>query len=209
MFKKTMKTLAVLLALSMMFTACNETVVPEIQEPEEEITDGGPNIPMDTALYRGILTAKTEDSVTVEAPMPGRNYGPVSLTVLIGENTNSELPIEEYELGDYLEVYYGGTEQPTAVHILRRPAYDMVVYNGTVTAVVKNETDEITSVTVQKLDSEEIIVFNIAPESQVYMSADQLVEGAQVSILHSGAIAESFPAQGFAIELSPLFVPGA
>lgn len=204
MSKKIIVMFALAFAVVTVLAGCNNAATdPSSIEPSENPSTNPPII-ADAALYRGLVTEISAESITVRM-VSGRDYGAPNLTLAITESTNVDPSLEEIAEGDFVEIYYGGEN---AIMILKITLGESVVFNGEIESVAKDDDGNITSLTVVSLpiDGQEKVIFNVGAETQIYMNADELVEGKMISIYTSGVIATSEPPQSFALEISS-YVP--
>lgn len=192
------------------------TLVEEAQL--ETGTSQAPLYVADAALYRGTVTEvslKDGTGTFTLAQAAGTDYGAAEMTFTVDENTRFSYPLEKLTEGAYVEVFYGGEESPAgAIASNYLGEEEMIVYNGVLLGVQEDENGG-KSLVMASLDSEPFcgnstleelyplaeIVFHCGDDTQFYLSQDQLVLGAKLNILHTGATTRSLPPQGNALEV--------
>ena len=113
-----------------------------------------------------------------------------------------------FQEGEYVEIYYGALKESApaqadaiSVNKLADQA-ESVVTNGTIKEVTTGEDGTVTDLLLTDSNGQEV-VFHISESTQIYMNAEDLKEGTEISVLHSGAFTMSLPSQGNALEISP------
>ena len=116
--------------------------------------------------------------------------------------------IRRAQEGEYVEIYYGALNESApaqadaiSVNKLADQA-ESVVTNGTIKEVTTSEDGTVTDLLLTDSNGQEV-VFHISESTQIYMNAEDLKEGTEISVLHSGAFTMSLPPQGNALEISP------
>lgn len=202
------KIMAVLLAALMMMSlaGCTQNQAGnESSSSEQEsssVAEVQPPVVADAALYRGTVTEISGQQLTVEQ-YDGRDYGePVIVFTLPEEVENT------FQEGEYVEIYYGALKESApaqadaiSVNKLADQA-ESVVTNGTIKEVTTSEDGTVTDLLLTDSNGQEV-VFHISESTQIYMNAEDLKEGTEISVLHSGAFTMSLPPQGNALEISP------
>ena len=161
-----------------------------------------PPVVADAALYRGTVTETSGQQLTVEQ-YDGRDYGEVVIVFTLPEEVENT-----FQEGEYVEIYYGALKESApaqadaiSVNKLADQA-ESVVTNGTIKEVTTSEDGTVTDLLLTDSNGQEV-VFHISESTQIYMNAEDLKEGAEISVLHSGAFTMSLPPQGNALEISP------
>lgn len=161
-----------------------------------------PPVVADAALYRGTVTKVADRQLTVEQ-YDGRDYGELVIVFTLPEEDQGT-----WREGDYVEIYYGALRESApaqadaiSVHKVADQA-ETVVTNGTVKEVTTGEEGKISGLLVTDSNGQDIF-FHIGTDTQIYMNQDDLQEGKEISILHTGAFTKSLPPQGNALEISP------
>ena len=214
MKKSILVLLACLLTTSALLTGCDKPPASSSEpEPNTSSTEPAPP-PMvaDAALYRGEITEAKDGSLVI-AQVPGRIFGPDELTVLVDENTHLETPFTDLAVGDYIEVYYGRSPsgapptEVTAILINKLMPAEAVMLYAKVTDFFL-EDGKLKSISIETAKGEPI-VFRVDDNTQIYLTVADLKVGDELSIYHSGILAESYPAQGFALEVAPFAASAA
>lgn len=153
-------------------------------------------------LYRGTVTETSGQQLTVEQ-YDGRDYGEVVIVFTLPEEVENT-----FQEGEYVEIYYGALNESApaqadaiSVNKLADQA-ESVVTNGTIKEVTTSEDGTVTDLLLTDSNGQEV-VFHISESTQIYMNAEDLKEGTEISVLHSGAFTMSLPPQGNALEISP------
>lgn len=200
------KIMAVFLAALMMSLAgCTQNQAgnePSSEQESSSMAEVQPSVVADAALYRGNVTETSGQQLTVEQ-YDGRDYGePVIVFTLPEEVENI------FQVGEYVEIYYGALKESApaqadaiSVNKLADQA-ESVVTNGTIKEVTTGEDGTVTDLLLTDSNGQEV-VFHISESTQIYMNAEDLKEGTEISVLHSGAFTMSLPPQGNALEISP------
>lgn len=192
------KIMAVLLAALMMMSlaGCTQNQAGnESSSSEQEsssVAEVQPPVVADAALYRGTVTETSGQQLTVEQ-YDGRDYGePVIVFTLPEEVENT------FQEGEYVEIYYGvlkesAPAQADAISVNKlADQAESVVTNGTVKEVTTGEDGTVTDLLLTDSNGQEV-VFHISENTQIYMNAEDLKEGTEISVLHSGAFTMSLP----------------
>lgn len=202
------KITAVLLAVWMVLslTGCSQQAA--INESSSSVPESSstqevrPPAVADAALYRGTVTEVLDSQLTVEQ-YDGRDYGEsVIVFTLPQEDPGS------WQEGDYVEIYYGeiretAPAQADAISVYKvADQAETVVTNGTVKEVATAEDGEISGVLINDSNGQDVF-FHIGTDTQIYMNQDDLQEGKEISVLHTGVFTRSLPPQGNALEISP------
>ena len=202
------KIMAVLLAALMMMSlagcaqnqAGNESSSSE--QERSSVAEVQPPVVADAALYRGTVTETSGQQLTVEQ-YDGRDYGEVVIVFTLPEEVENT-----FQEGEYVEIYYGALKESApaqadaiSVNKLADQA-ESVVTNGTIKEVTTGEDGTVTDLLLTDSNGQEV-VFHISESTQIYMNAEDLKEGTEISVLHSGAFTMSLPPQGNALEISP------
>lgn len=205
---KLLSLIAMLLAGVVGVAAC---AVPNAAAPTPQ-PDGDPvAAPMDAALYRGVVASverEEGETILLLEQATGTDFGSDSLRVALTGDTRANFAPDTAQAGDYIEAYYGaplggGAAEPVeAIAANRLPPAEYSVFNGRITAVSESD-GAITGLTLESLEDGGPMVFHFRDETQVYASADSLVEGARVSVYFGGEVMESYPPQAFALEVRP------
>lgn len=161
-----------------------------------------PPVVADAALYRGTVTETSGQQLTVEQ-YDGRDYGEVVIVFTLPEEVENT-----FQEGEYVEIYYGALKESApaqadaiSVNKLADQA-ESVVTNGTIKEVTTSEDGTVTDLLLTDSNGQEV-VFHISESTQIYMNAEDLKEGTEISVLHSGAFTMFLPPQGNALEISP------
>ena len=201
------KIMAVLLAALMMSLAgCTQNQAGnESSSSEQEsssVAEVQPPVVADAALYRGTVTETSGQQLTVEQ-YDGRDYGEVVIVFTLPEEVENT-----FQEGEYVEIYYGALKESApaqadaiSVNKLADQA-ESVVTNGTIKEVTTGEDGTVTDLLLTASNGQEV-VYHISESTQIYMNAEDLKEGTEISVLHSGAFTMSLPPQGNALEISP------
>ena len=201
------KIMTVLLAALMMSLAgCTQDQAGnESSSSEQEsssVAEVQPPVAADAALYRGTVTETSGQQLTVEQ-YDGRGYGEVVIVFTLPEEVENT-----FQEGEYVEIYYGALNESApaqadaiSVNKLADQA-ESVVTNGTIKEVTTSEDGTVTDLLLTDSNGQEV-VFHISESTQIYMNAEDLKEGTEISVLHSGAFTMSLPPQGNALEISP------
>lgn len=202
------KIMAVLLAVLMMMSlaGCTQNQAGnESSSSEQEsssVAEVQPPVVADAALYRGTVTKTSGQQLTVEQ-YDGRDYGEVVIVFTLPEEVENT-----FQEGEYVEIYYGALNESApaqadaiSVNKLADQA-ESVVTNGTIKEVTTSEDGTVTDLLLTDSNGQEV-VFHISESTQIYMNAEDLKEGTEISVLHSGAFTMSLPPQGNALEISP------
>ena len=182
--------------------AQGETEAPEENLPNEKVFVAG------ASVYRGTATRSEDGETSILTQAAGTDYGSETMSITIDENTTGETEIVD---GDYIEVFYGrspegefdftATHNVIGINILGNE--QNVIFNGTVTAFEQEE-GTLTRLTMTQLETEQEIVFNVSPETQVRLTVEDIAVGDMLNIYHKGMLTRSIPAQGVPIEISPM-----
>ena len=207
------KIMAVLLAALMMMSlaGCTQNQAGnESSSSEQEsssVAEVQPPVVADAALYRGTVTETSGQQLTVEQ-YDGRDYGEVVIVFTLPEEVENT-----FQEGEYVEIYYGALNESApaqadaiSVNKLADQA-ESVVTNGTIKEVTTSEDGTVTDLLLTDSNGQEV-VFHISESTQIYMNAEDLKEGTEISVLHSGAFTMSLPPQGNALEISPGGISG-
>ena len=202
------KIMAVLLAALMMMSlaGCTQNQAGnESSSSEQEsssVAEVQPPVVADAALYRGTMTETSGQQLTVEQ-YDGRDYGEVVIVFTLPEEVENT-----FQEGEYVEIYYGALKESApaqadaiSVNKLADQA-ESVVTNGTIKEVTTSEDGTVTDLLLTDSNGQEV-VFHISESTQIYMNAEDLKEGTEISVLHSSAFTMSLPPQGNALEISP------
>lgn len=202
------KIMAVLLAALMMMSlaGCTQNQAGnESSSSEQEsssVAEVQPPVVADAALYRGTVTETSGQQLTVEQ-YDGRDYGEVVIVFTLPEEVENT-----FQEGEYVEIYYGALKESApaqadaiSVNKLADQA-ESVVTNGTIKEVTTSEDGTVTDLLLTDSNGQEV-VFHISESTQIYMNAEDLKEGTEISVLHSDAFTMSLPPQGNALEISP------
>ena len=202
------KIMAVLLAALMMMSlaGCTQNQAGnESSSSEQEsssVAEVQPPVVADAALYRGTVTETSGQQLTVEQ-YDGRDYGEVVIVFTLPEEVENT-----FQEGEYVEIYYGALKksdpaQADAISVNKlADQAESVVTNGTIKEVTTSEDGTVTDLLLTDSNGQEV-VFHISESTQIYMNAEDLKEGTEISVLHSGAFTMSLPPQGNALEISP------
>lgn len=187
--------------------------------PEESQTGGGnPIYVTDAALYRGTITAITEEdgqTILRLEQAEGTNFGSAILNVAIDSNTSLSFDKDKLEEGRYLEVFYGvpmdgGIPDPvTAIGINLLLDAAQCVYNGVVVEVQPSDDPEAGTLLLYSGTETNTIYFHYNSQTQVYLNISELQPGDKVNIYYSGVVANSSPPQATAYELRRYTEPDA
>ena len=202
------KIMAVLLAALMMMSlagctqnqAGNES--SSSKQESSSVAEVQPPVVADAALYRGTVTETSGQQLTVEQ-YDGRDYGEVVIVFTLPEEVENA-----FQEGEYVEIYYGALKelapaQADAISVNKlADQAESVVTNGTIKEVTTGEDGTVTDLLLTDSNGQEV-VFHISESTQIYMNAEDLKEGTEISVLHSGAFTMSLPPQGNALEISP------
>ena len=189
------KIMAVLLAALMMMSlaGCTQNQAGnESSSSEQEsssVAEVQPPVVADAALYRGTVTETSGQQLTVEQ-YDGRDYGEVVIVFTLPEEVENTLKESAPAQADAI-----------SVNKLADQA-ESVVTNGTIKEVTTSEDGTVTDLLLTDSNGQEV-VFHISESTQIYMNAEDLKEGTEISVLHSGAFTMSLPPQGNALEISP------
>lgn len=201
------KIMAVLLAALMMMSlaGCTQNQAGNESSSEQEsssVAEVQPPVVADAALYRGTVTETSGQQLTVEQ-YDGRDYGEVVIVFTLPEEVENT-----FQEGEYVEIYYGALKESApaqadaiSVNKLADQA-ESVVTNGIIKEVTTSEDGTVTDLLLTDSNGQEV-VFHISESTQIYMNAEDLKEGTEISVLHSGAFTMSLPPQGNALEISP------
>ena len=184
---------------------------PQPQSQSQSLPeDSLPPIPMDTALYRGVVSqlepGEASGYTFVLTQVEGVNYGFPSLHITTSQDTLFTFDEEELREGSHVEVYYGGAGDsvvPIQVNLL--PGAEDAVFNGEVTEVITNEDGTITSIMVENWATHRVIIFDLTDRTQVYLNLAGLEVGERLNIFHSGAVVDGNPQRGEALEIRPYY----
>lgn len=202
------KIMAVLLAALMMMSlaGCTQNQAGnESSSSEQEsssVAEVQPPVVADAALYRGTVTETSGQQLTVEQ-YDGRDYGEVVIVFTLPEEVENT-----FQEGEYVEIYYGALKESAPAQadaILVNKLADQaesVVTNGTIKEVTTSEDGTVTDLLLTDSNGQEV-VFHISENTQIYMNAEDLKEGTEISVLHSSAFTMSLPPQGNVLEISP------
>ena len=204
------KIMAVLLAALMMMSlaGCTQNQAGnESSSSEQEsssVAEVQPPVVADAVLYRGTVTETSGQQLTVEQ-YDGRDYGEVVIVFTLPEEVENT-----FQEGEYVEIYYGALKESApaqadaiSVNKLADQA-ESVVTNGTIKEVTTSEDGTVTDLLLTDSNGQEV-VFHISESTQIYMNAEDLKEGTEISVLHSGAFTMSAPGQRTGDQ--PLAVP--
>ena len=201
------KIMAVLLAALMMMSlaGCTQNQAGNESSSEQEsssVAEVQPPVVADAALYRGTVTETSGQQLTVEQ-YDGRDYGEAVIVFTLPEEVENT-----FQEGEYVEIYYGALKESApaqadaiSVNKLADQA-ESVVTNGIIKEVTTSEDGTVTDLLLTDSNGQEV-VFHISESTQIYMNAEDLKEGTEISVLHSGAFTMSLPPQGNALEISP------
>lgn len=179
-----------------------------------EVTENTKFYVADAAMYRGevvdVITSENGDTSIVLEQVEGRDYGHEQIVFNLDEYTRINGELEDIQVGDYLEVFYGGAMTSSvvphtgAIAINKLMPADIVVFNGEVNEIVFNDDDKTEGyMLMTDLSTDMEIVFHFGEGTQIYMNIDEIKPGDKLNILHSGAVAMSMPPQGSALEIAP------
>ena len=196
-----------------------QVVVASVLRDQETASGENPLYVADASLYRGTVTEVSLEqgvgSFTL-AQAAGTDYGQEERTFTVDQSARFSYPLERLKAGAYVEVFYGGEQSPARVIASNYLGEEeLVVYNGVLLGVQQGEDGQ--SLVMAPLEDlllcgnstlEELyplaeIVFHCGEETQFYLSADQLVLGTRLNILHTGVTTRSLPPQGNALEVRP------
>lgn len=179
---------------------------PEAAQPEEDRL-----VVMDAPLYRGVITALSEENGVYELRLEqveGADFGYPSFMMQTGEDTRADFSFADLVPGDYLEVFYGERNDGLPPIIIAAnqllPAADCI-FNGRLTALEHLEDQGRLEMTA--LSGEEIVHFHFDDSTQFYLDLDSLAPGDPLNIYHRGTMTRSIPPQGFALEVRPYTAP--
>lgn len=187
-------------------------------DTQEGSQDDGMLYVADASLYRGTVTNIQADGdtgvgtvLTLEQAQ-GTNFGAPSLQFRITQHTQANFQLSGISMGDYLEVYYGGsledTSQPSDIIAVNGllPA-EMVNFNGVLKSIQPSQDQEgVGQLVMEELETQQEVVFHYDTAqgyTQFYLDMDSLKEGDQLNIYHRGVYTRSLPPQGSAIEVRP------
>lgn len=212
--KKTITSMAVLLAALLVLAACGGAPATQPQ------STGGPAATreentMESTIYRGEVTAVEEGSITVNQ-LPGHNYGQQSIVFHLpqGQGASSVaqegIPLAE---GAFVEVQYSGMltrsmpPQGTANEVtVLAPYAQGIVVNGTVQSVQQSDDGyrlEVLPFEAQQAAEsggsapgyESMVILNVPQSALEGIAATDLKEGLAVSAVTKGVAALSLPPQ--------------
>ena len=165
--------------------------------------------PADAARYRGVveeISARTDSGVTVLlAQAAGTDFGAARLSAVIPAE---EIP-EDLAVGDYLEIYYGGslpqseTPQVTAIQANEMPPAEICLFGGEVVSVTA-DSDGTGSVLLRQIGGENEQVFHYDDSTSCYLpDPSQWQPGDRVMAVYDGVSTRSLPPQSNASEFWP------
>ena len=193
---------------------------PKQSEPEQSLPEIGEIQPMpmptvppinDAIMYRGTITEITLEKDGVVALLEqaeGTNFGHRAMRGFLDpESSFLTFDIADIQVGDYLEIFYGGalalSEPPfvTAIQAYKLLAASLVLYNGELVEIMEDGSLVLNHI--GSMPGDEQHVFHIDDATQVYMNLDDLVPGAKLNIFYNGIATRSLPPQSTAQEVRP------
>ncbi len=187
---------------------CAPNVVPPASEaPAASSVDpeaGYIEPPMDTAMYRGVIESISEEggnTILQLKQVDGTDFGAPELKAVINADSKMSVKISELEVGNYVEVYFGGviSEQVNVIVLNKLTDAELSVFTGKVSEL-NQESDTSGSMMVTAADEREIL-FSYDESTKLYLNIPDLKDGDTVNIFFSGATTMSIPPQAFAMEI--------
>lgn len=197
----------------------NEDSQLDLNKPED-LSPAEPETPIETeyekvriadvAMYRGNISNFTEENGIMSfdiAQVSGFDYGFKNLRAELNENTRFGFDKNNLKNGMFAEVYYAPVEgeegKITVLGINDLRESDIVVYNGIVKEITKNEgeTDSGKILMDSETNDNEMVV-NFDETTIFHVNIDEIKSGDKLSILHGIAVARSMPPQIFAEEVN-------
>ena len=194
----------------------SSSVQEESEQSEDEVENENNSEKVyvaDAAMFRGAIVS-VEDSedgklITLEQA-EGTDFGAPKLKFQFTEDTTCSFEESKLTDGAYLEVFYGLAEGQSidpeqtysAIGANIYAEAEMVNFNGTLKEYKPSEDNENEgSLMMEDLKTGEEVIFHYAEETNFYLDIDQLKQGDQLNIFHSGAYTRSLPPQGSALEV--------
>ncbi|RVU54413.1 hypothetical protein [Anaerosphaera multitolerans] len=164
-------------------------------------------------IYRGIITEKDENFITVEQ-VNGFNYGIPKITFLINKETAFSVNAVELELGHFIEVQYKNNpyvskpNEITASEIILISTFgEDILKNGNIISSTPIDADnfrvEIETI-VDGQSSSTTIILLVPVESMEILSPEDLTEGLLISAITKGVATASIPPQYPVLYLLPI-----
>lgn len=195
---------------------------PEVEEEKPEDTQSKPEFDikdkeiqiMDAAIYRGTIAeieTLDEKILVTLTEYAGTDYGADKIKVCVNKDTAVSSDPNEYQKGDYLEVYYGEPieagidESLQAIGINNLGPADSRNLNGTIQKITANpDKEKAGSMEILNENNETIILnYDENEGTQFYLVFADLAEGDKINVFIQPQIAASMPPQVFALEVRP------